>query len=421
MIRKTGKYSWKLFTGDCGGGLIAALIALPYGLSLATLMGLPPVLGVLTSILTAPITAILGRNPLLIGGTASATVPFIAHAVHSQGIGGAAKVSIVAAVLMMVFCVLRLGRHASKVPHAVVAGFSAGIGGFMVISQLDVIFGTKAAGSDNAVVQLFSVLTQLPSAHLAPFILGGIVIATAAVCGHYWPRIPAPLVGVTFAALVAQLFRLHQPEVGSLHLTLPSFAGFSWSPDDMVSVVPSGLALAFISSVNLLMTSRVVEHFRGRHKHLKRSDADAEVGAYGIANLCAGVFGAPMSVGIPARSLAAVRCGGTTRVSNLLHAAFLLMMVKLGSGLLAHIPMAALAGVTAWMGACLLDWSTWRRLSKMRRLDATAFLVTAAGVLVINAVAAVLIGCGLYLVHYLRERGILALRPNTLEVARTQR
>lgn len=114
--RDSGKYTWERFFGDCAGGMIAALIALPYGLSMAALMGLPPILGVVTSILTAPITALLGRNPVLIGGTASASVPFIANAVRAQGIGGAAKVSIVASVLMMAFCVLRLGRFVGRVP-----------------------------------------------------------------------------------------------------------------------------------------------------------------------------------------------------------------------------------------------------------------------------------------------------------------
>ena len=83
-------YGWTQFLGDCSGGVIAALIALPYGLAMASLMGLPPVLGVYTSILTAPITALLGRNPVLIGGAASATVPFLALAVRNQGVGGAA-------------------------------------------------------------------------------------------------------------------------------------------------------------------------------------------------------------------------------------------------------------------------------------------------------------------------------------------
>jgi SulP family sulfate permease len=404
MTRATGRYDWERFLGDCAGGLIAALIALPYGLSMAALMGLPPILGIVTSICTAPITALLGRNPVLIGGTASATVPFIAAAVRAQGIGGAAKVSIVASVLMMAFCVMRLGRYASRVPPTVVAGFSAGIGGIMVISQLDVLLGVSAPHGDNSLIQLVAVLRELTSGRWGPLVLGGTVMAAAAIAMRWSPRLPAPLIGVALSVVIASLFRIHEPEVGTLHLTLPPFAGFSWTPQDVLKVLPTGLTLAFVSSINLLLTSRAVEHFRGRHKHLNSGDADAELGAYGIANLAAGIFGAPMSVGIPARSVANVRCGGTTRVSNLLHAVFLCALVGLGSGLLAHIPLAALAGVTIWMGLCLLDVSTWRRLHKMRHVDAAAFLVTAIGVLVVNAVAAVLAGCAFYVIEFLYRR-----------------
>src|SRR5277367_5618465 len=102
-------YGWRRFVGDVAGGAITALVALPYGLALARLMGLPPELGLFTSILTAPVTALLGRNPVLIGGTASATVPFITVAVLEQGPGGAAKICLAASVFMMMFCVLRLG------------------------------------------------------------------------------------------------------------------------------------------------------------------------------------------------------------------------------------------------------------------------------------------------------------------------
>ncbi|MCU1328832.1 MAG: sulfate transporter [Bryobacterales bacterium] len=392
-IRRIGRYDWERFLGDCAGGLIAALIALPYGLSMAALMGLPPILGVVTSILTAPVTALLGRNPVLIGGTASATVPFIASAVRSQGLGGAAKVSIVAAIFMLVFCVMRLGRHVSKVPPTVVAGFSAGIGAIMFISQLNVLLGVPTPRGGNSLTQLVTVLGAVPRTRFAPFLLGGIVILISALVTRFSPRLPAPLFGVVAAGIAAVVFRFGEPEVGSLQLALPPFAGFSWTPQDVVNVLPEGLTLAFVASVNILLTSRSVEHFRGLHQHSKRADADAELGAYGIANLAAGIFGAPMSVGIPARSVANVRCGGTTRLSNILHAIFLCLLVSFGSGALAHIPLAALAGVTAWMGLNLLDVSTWHRLPKMRYADAGAFLATACGVLVTNAVAAVALGC----------------------------
>src|SRR5436190_16017425 len=181
------RYNTGQFAGDCLGGAIAALIALPYGLAMAAMMGLPPVLGVFTSVLTAPIIALLGRNPVLIGGTASATVPFIAMAVRSQGIGGAAKVSIVASVIMMAFCVMRLGRHISRVPHAVVTGFSCGIGAMMLISQLDVILGvdsaaTRAAGSTMA--QLGVLLERIGGVREEPLFLGIMVLVAASLAAR---------------------------------------------------------------------------------------------------------------------------------------------------------------------------------------------------------------------------------------------
>jgi SulP family sulfate permease len=412
------RYGWTQLSGDCSGGVIAALIALPYGLAMASLMGLPPVLGVFTSILTAPVIALFGRNPVLIGGTASATVPFLALAARQHGVAGAAQLSILASLFMLLFAVTRLGRHMAKVPHAVVTGFSCGIGGMMLISQLDIIFGLatpmgRSAGT--AVGQLASVVERIDQARMIPLVLGLSVILVATVAARISPHAPAPLVGVVLAFAIARAFEFREKEVGMLPAMLPPVVALSWKWKDALAMLPSAAALAFVASVNILITSRVVEHFRGRHKRMKASDADAELGAYGLANCVAGAFGAPLSVGIPARSLAVVRCGGTTALANLLHAAVLLVILWLGSGAVSHIPIPALAGVTAWMGLCLLDWSAWRRLPKMTRVDAAAFLLTAASVLVVNAVLAVALGCSLYGAHALWARLVRAAEvPRTV-------
>jgi SulP family sulfate permease len=420
MLR--ARYGWNQFVGDCSGGVIAALIALPYGLAMASLMGLPPVLGVFTSILTAPVIALLGRNPVLIGGTASATVPFIALAVRNQGVGGAAKVSMAASVILMGFCVMRLGRHITRVPHAVVSGFSCGIGAMMVVSQLDIMLGiasplTRSAGSTMA--QFATALDRVGDTRGGPLALAVVVIAVSMAVTRLSPRLPAPLLGVGLAIVMGRVFGLHEKEVGAMPTSLPAFAGFSWTPQDVYTVIPSAFVLAFVSAVNILITSRVVEHFQGRHRRMKANDADAELGAYGIANLIAGMFGAPLSVGIPARSLAVVRCGGTSRLANLVHAAVLISILAVGANAVSHIPLPALAGVTAWMGLCLLDWSAWRRLPKMNRTDAAAFLATAISVVTINAVAAVAIGCGVYLLRRLGARVSSPANPQ-LSIGETQ-
>lgn len=410
------KYSLRQLSGDTLGGAIAALIALPYGLAMASLMGLPPVLGLFTSLLTAPITALLGRNPVLIGGTASATVPFIALAVQGQGIGGAAKVCLAASVFMMAFCVMRLGRHITKVPQSVVSGFSCGIGGLMIISQLRTMTGIASpvdVTSSNSMLQLWQVLSRWDQARWYPMLLACVVIAVSFLVARWSQKAPAPLIGVIAACLIYG-FAPGEKEVGALPLSLPPFAGFTWMPSDVYTVLPSALALAFVSSVNLLITSRVVEHFRGRHRPLKPVDADTELGAYGIANVCAAMFGAPLSVGIPARSLASIRCGGTTRMSNITHAIFIYGFVALGAGLVSRIPMAALAGVTIYIGICLLDWSAWHRFSRMRKSDTTAFVVTACSVLLVNSMAAVALGCAVYALRRFYQTQVLDVVDRTV-------
>ena len=402
-------YNGRLFAGDFFGGAIAALIALPYGLAMASLMGLPPILGLYTSLFAAPICALLGRNPVLIGGTSSATVPFILGAVRAGGISGAAKLCIFAAVFLLIFCIMRLGRYVAKVPHSVLAGFSCGIGGLMVISQLKVIFALKAppgGWSESMFGQLIQSLEQFRQFHWLPALLAGIVMLISTLIRMRYPRLPGPFLGVGVVLAVAAIFGWKVNEVGNIPLSMPPFIGFTWAPQDVFKVLPSALGLAFVASVELLMTSRVVDHFRGRHKLVKKVDADMELGAYGIANLICGFFAAPTSVGIPARSVANVQCGATTKMSNVVHGALLWGMMTVGATFISHVPLAALAGVTAWMGFRLLDWGTWKRLPKMRVVDAVAFLATAAAVLIADAVIAIAIGCSLYILRYLVMRYI---------------
>src|SRR5260370_40891676 len=101
--------------GDFFGGAIAALIALPYGMAMASLMGLPPILGVYTSLFAVPVCVLLGRNPVLIGGTSSATVPFILAAVRAEGINVAAKICVFAGVVLLICCELRMCPSVSQV------------------------------------------------------------------------------------------------------------------------------------------------------------------------------------------------------------------------------------------------------------------------------------------------------------------
>ena len=393
------------------GGAIAALVALPYGLALARMMGLAAELGLFTSILTAPVTSLLGRNPVLIGGTASATVPFIAAAVATQGIGGAAKVCLAASVFMMIFCVLRLGRYVAKVPHAVVSGFSCGVGAMMVILQLRTLLGLpspRGSRAESSLLELLQVMKILPQMRWEPLVLGLIVVAGAVVAARRWPRSPAPLLGVVLAVGGGALLGWRERAARRGVAVIARIRGVYVGPGRHFEILPSALGLAFVASVNILITSRVVEHFQGRHRPLRGADADAELGAYGIANLCAGVFGAPLSVGIPARSLANLRCGGTTRLSNLLHAVFLLTLASFRRGPDRADSAGGPGRRDGLRGPGATGMEHLATASAHAQGRCAAFLATAAAVLSTNAVAAVAIGCSCYAVRHL----VLKLTPS---------
>lgn len=392
------RYRWREAAGDFSGGFIASLIALPYGLAMAALMGLPPASGLFTSLVSAPVTALWGRNPVMIGGPSAATVPFIADAVNRHGQAGAAKIVLTAAVFLLVFSTLRLGRFVSRIPVSVVSGFSCGIGAMMVITQLRTIFGLdRLRGSGTLFHQLMRVTENLSDARWQPFLLAAITILAASIAARWSPRLPAPLLGLLAALAATRILGFGEKEVGVLRVEFPPFAAFQWRAQDVLDVAPPAAALAFIIGVNILLTSRVVDHFRGKNRAPHRTDPDAELGCYGIANILCGIFAAPASVGIPARSIANVRCGGTTRLSVIWHVVTLAALIGFGAPVLEHLPMAALAGATVWMGLLLLDWSTWRRLRRMHPAEAVAFLTASAGMLFLNPVAAVGAACALYL------------------------
>ena len=73
---------------------------------------------------------------------------------------------------------------------------------------------------------------------------------------------------------------------------------------------------------------------------------------------------------------------------------------------------AGLAGITAYIGYCLLDVASWKQLPQMPRLDAAAFIVTGISILFVNAAVAVALGCSLYVAKFLAGRAVQVDRVN---------
>ena len=91
--------------------------------------------------------------------------------------------------------------------------------------------------------------------------------------------------------------------------------------------------------------------------------------------LC-GMVGALPMTGVIVRSATNVQAGGKTRLSSILHGAWLLLFVLAMTPLLRMIPTAALAGILVYTGFKLIDFRGFVRLWRENRAEAAIFLIT---------------------------------------------
>ncbi len=139
----------------------------------------------------------------------------------------------------------------------------------MVITQLHGA-GLKSCPSGTLLEQLARAVLHLGDARWQPVLLAAVAILVSTVAARTSPHLPAPLLGLLAALACARLPRISEAEVGTLRVELPRWPLSSGDRRTVLDVLPSACGLAFVIAVNILLTSRAVDHFRGRHRPPRR-------------------------------------------------------------------------------------------------------------------------------------------------------
>lgn len=90
----------------------------------------------------------------------------------------------------------------------------------------------------------------------------------------------------------------------------------------------------------------------------EKLNADIELTAQGIGNILLPFFGGVPATAAIARTSVAIKSGGETRLTSVIHAVVLLLSMFVLGGVMSMIPLSALAGVlivTAWR---MNEWKT---------------------------------------------------------------
>src|SRR4029453_11954604 len=122
----------------------------------------------------------------------------------------------------------------------------------------------------------------------------------------------------------------------------------------------------------------------------------------GLANLIVPVFGGIPATAAIARTAVNVRAGAGSKMAPLNHAPPLAVVVLAAAPLVAHIPLAALAGVLLATTVRMVEASALLALARSTRGDAAVLALTLTVTIAMDLVTAVAVGLGVAVLVALR-------------------
>lgn len=395
--------------GDLPASVVVFLVALPLCLGIAVASGAPPASGLISGIIGGLLVGALAGAPLQVSGPAAGLAVIVFELLQKHDLGVLGLIVIQAGILQIAAGWAGVGQWFRAVSPAVIKGMLAGIGVLIFASQFHVMVDDTPPGGGLA--NLVTIPVALYKAAVPPdaatatthqqAALVGLVTIIVLVAWRFIARgflktLPAPLVAVVLATLIAWQFELPIKRIevpGNLldAVHVPSLSGFtelSWG-----AMAVAVITVALVASAETLLCATAVDQLHNG----PRTRYDRELFAQGVGNITAGAVGGLPITGVIVRSSANVESGARTRLSAVLHGVWLLLFVAALPVVLTLVPIASLAAILVYTGYKLADVATLRDLWRVSRTEAAIFLVTVAVIVATDLLAGVLAGVGLSL------------------------
>ncbi len=364
-------------------GLTVAMTMIPESLSFAILAGFPPLVGLYGAFIMGLVTAVFGGRPGLISGGAGATVIVLIALMKSHGLEYVFGAIALAGVLQIGVGLLKLGKFIRLVPQPVMFGFVNGLAIVIFMSQLEQFKMTVNGNTEW--------LTGTPFLIMA--VLVALTISIVLLLPKLTKKIPASLVAIAVVFAIVMIFNIDTKQVediASVSGSLPPFhiPNIPLNLETLKVIFPYAMIMAAVGLTEGLLTLNLVDEITGT-----KGNSNRECVAQGSANILNGFFfgmgGCPMI----AQTLVNLSAGSRARLSGIVAALTILIIILVGAPVIGKLPMAALTGVMIMVAIGTFEWASLRIFKRMPRSDIFVMIVvTLITVFLHNLALAVLIG-----------------------------
>jgi sulfate permease, SulP family len=351
-------------------GLVTALALIPEVISFSFISGVDPKVALVASIVLGLVMSVLGGRPAMVTAAAGSIALVIGPMVKLYGVGYILPTIIIAGAVQIAFGLAGLARLMRFVPRSVMIGFVNALG-----------------------ILIFS--AQVPHLVNVPWLVYPLFVVSVAIIlimPRFTLAVPAPLVAIVVVTAIVMSGNLQVPNVGSggaMAPGLPGITAFSVPLDlETLRIIwPTALSVAFVGLLETLLTAKLVDELTETRSHKGR-----ESWALGIANIAAGFYGGIAGCAMIGQTVVNVKIGmARTRVSTVVAALALLLLVTGLSDLMAQIPMVALAAVMMIVAIKTVNWHSVQPAT-LKRMPVPETLVMAVTVAITVATGNLAVG-----------------------------
>lgn len=354
------KENWR---PDMTSGFMVFLLALPLSLGIAKASGFPASMGVLTAIIGGLFTTFFKVSELSIKGPAAGLITICSGAVlefggSEEGWKIATAAIMVAALLQIVFAILKFGSLSDFFPHSAVHGMLAAIGIIIIAKQIPVLLGDDPViyKGEGPIQLLLDIPNFITHAHWHIAVVGIIAVVIMfgfpAIGVKFFKKIPAPMMVLLLAIPLSIFWHFRETEPRYSLVVIGDFwasLGFNFNFSSIGSMVfwKYVLMFLFVNSLESLLTVKAIDNM---DPYKRVSSYSGDLMGLGFGNFFSGLLGGLPMISEVVRSSANVGFGARTKWANFFHGVFLLIAMILMIPLIELIPNAALAAMLIYAG-----------------------------------------------------------------------
>jgi SulP family sulfate permease len=403
---------------DLIAGVTVAAISLPQSAAYALVAGVDPRFGLYTAIVFTAVAGLLGSSRHLVNGPTGAVslvtfsaLAFIDPEAKLDSYEAMFLLAVMIGMVQIFIGATRLGDVTRYISESVVTGFIAGAGFLTVLGQIASALGisAKGTGHQSVLTRLYLTLTQ-PGHYNYKALAISVAAIIIAIFGRRLLRAwRLPQVEMLFAVIVlsgiayllgwsdaAPGVKPAIPLIEAIPAALPSLHVPQVKSEWLYPLSTSAATIGVLGLLEALAIAKAVAH-----SSRQTLDYNRQCLAEGIGNLVGGFFRCMPGAGSLSRTAINYQVGAVSRLSSIVTAVVVGIIVLLLGPLAAYIPKSVLAGLLIVASSRLIDIKRIRYTAIASYADLALLLGTALVAVFIGVEYAILIGSSASIIWYL--------------------